>query len=172
MSRQPEIIEASFDRKLKVYLVLQVAVACVATVVGIVVLPLWLVVGPMWAQLYFPTIRARLSERSLTYSHGVFFRREMSIPLDKVQDLSLLHGPLLDVLGLCTLKVDTAGGGQAGAAAVLIGVRDAVAFREAVIARRDALASLSRPESTGDSAVLEDIRDALLRIEARLSRLP
>lgn len=167
MNTRSRGLDASFDRMLKLYLVLQVAVACMVSVVGLVVLPLWLVVGPVWVHFYFPTIQARLTERSLTYSHGVFFRREMSVPLDKIQDLSLLHGPLLDMLGLCTLKVDTAGGGQTGSAIVLTGVRDAVAFREAVIARRDALTE-SPKTPAADSAILEQIRDALLRIEARL----
>lgn len=165
-----EIIAAQFDPKMKVYLVLQVAAVLCATVMGIVAVPLWVVLGPIWAHLYFPTIQARVSDRALLYSHGVFFRQEMSIPLDKIQDVSLLHGPLLDAFGLCTLKVETAGGGQTGSAAVLVGVRDAATFRSVVIARRDAITAAGRPSADDEVALLRDIRDSLVRIEARLRR--
>ncbi len=161
-------LDARFDPKMKVYLVLQVAAVLAATMVGIAALPFWAILGPIWAQMYFPTIQARLSDRALLYSHGVFFRQEMSIPLDKIQDVSLSHGPLLDALGLSTLRVETAGGGQTGSAAVLVGVRDAAEFRAAVIARRDAVAANPRGGADDELALLRDIRDALVRIEEKL----
>lgn len=160
---------ADFDPKIKFYLVLQVAFILCATMAGIVVLPLWAILGPLWANLYFPSIEARLTPLSLVYRHGVWFRQEMSIPLDKIQDVSLHTGPILNALGLATLKVDTAGGGQAGSSAVLTGVRDAEGFRAAVIARRDALHG--GPKAAGDDgATLREIRDSLLRIERLLAK--
>lgn len=160
---------ANFDPKVKVYLVLQVGLMLCATMVGVLALPLWLVAGPFWANLYFPSIEARLGERSLVYRHGVWFRQEMNIPLDKIQDVSLHHGPILDAFGLATLKVETAGGGQQGSSATLIGVRDAQAFRAQVIARRDAI-TLTPAAPPPDSELLREIRDSLLRIEASLRR--
>lgn len=159
---------AKFDPKVKFYLWLQVAVVLCATMVGILVLPLWLALGPVWANLYFPSIEARLTKRSLVYRHGVWFRQEMSIPLDKIQDVSMHTGPILDAFGLATLKVDTAGGGQAGSSAVLTGVMDAEAFRAEVIARRDALYSVPKP-AADDLALLGEIRDSLVRIEGLLA---
>lgn len=165
----PTDVLATFDTKVKVYLVLQVGLMLCATMVGILALPLWLVAGPFWANLYFPSIEARLGERSLVYRHGVWFRQEMNIPLDKIQDVSLHHGPILDAFGLATLKVETAGGGQQGSSATLIGVRDAQAFRAQVIARRDAI-TLVPAAPPPDSELLREIRDSLLRIEASLRR--
>ena len=167
----PGDLLATFDPKVKVYLILQVAAILAATMIGILFLPFWVFLGPVWANLYFPTIEARLTQRSLVYRHGVWFRQEMSIPLDKIQDVSLHSGPILDAFGLCTLKVDTAGGGQAGSSAVLTGVRQAEAFRTEVIARRDALSSGPKP-AVDELALLRDIRDSLVRIEGSLgSRL-
>jgi uncharacterized membrane protein YdbT with pleckstrin-like domain len=159
---------AVFDPKVKIYLFLQVAIILTATMIGALALPLWLVVGPFWANLYFPTIQARLGDRSLVYSHGVWFRQEMNIPLDKIQDVSLHHGPVLDALGLATLRVETAGGGQQGSNATLIGVRDAEAFRAAVIARRDAITAAPKPAAP-DEDLLREIRDVLVRIESKLA---
>lgn len=162
----PDVI-ATFDPKIKFYLVLQVASILCATMVGIFALPIWIIVGPFWANLYFPSIEARLGNRSLVYKHGVWFRSEMNIPLDKIQDVSLHHGPILDWLGLATLKVENAGGGQAGSNVTLIGVRDPEAFRAEIIARRDAITLNAKPEAT-DIELLREIRDSLLRIEAKL----
>jgi uncharacterized membrane protein YdbT with pleckstrin-like domain len=161
-------VTATFDPKLKVYLVLYVAGLMTATVVGLLALPFWVVIGPFWASSYFPTIRANLTDRALVYTHGIWFREEMSIPLDKIQDVSLHHGPVLDAFGLSTLRVETAGGGQAGSAVVLTGVVDAAAFRTAVIARRDRLASGPAPK-VDDDQLLREIRDSLVRIEGLLA---
>ena len=161
-------ISAKFDPKLKIYLVLQVAAVMGVTLVGLLALPAWALLGPAWAHFYFPTITATLTDRALLYSHGVLFRQEMSIPLDKIQDVSLMHGPLLDAFGLCTLRVETAGGGQQGSAAVLVGVRDAAEFRSAVIARRDAAATQGKATAATEIEILREIRDALVRVEARL----
>lgn len=169
MSPSDDDILAQFDPKVKFYLWFQVASVLAFTMVGLLALPLWLVLGPVWANLYFPTIEARLTPRGLVYRHGVWFRQEMSIPLDKIQDVSLHTGPILNAFGLATLKVETAGGGQAGSGATLVGVRDAEGFRASVIARRDALATGPKPGGA-DAPVLLEIRDSLLRIEALLRR--
>lgn len=164
----PGEISAEFDPRLKFYLVLYVAAILASTVVGLVIIPVWAIAGAWWANLYFPSIQARLGARSLVYSHGVWFRQEMNIPLDKIQDVSLRHGPILDAFGLAMLKVETAGGGQAGSYATLIGVRDAAGFRAAIIARRDAITAQGRAPSS-DNELLIEIRDCLLRIEAALA---
>lgn len=167
MTDEPDLL-AQFDPKLKVYLVLQVAFVLGFTLVGLLALPVWAILGPVWASMYFPTIEARLTQRGLVYCHGVWFRQEMNIPLDKIQDVSLHHGPILDAFGLSTLRVDTAGGGQAGSNATLVGVRDAERFRAAIIARRDAIALGHAPHP--EDNVLHEIRNTLLRIEEHLSR--
>ncbi|MBL8614154.1 MAG: PH domain-containing protein [Deltaproteobacteria bacterium] len=164
-------LRARFDEKLQLYLVLQVAGAMCATVFGVLLLPVWLVVGPMWAARYFKTLEARVTERSLEVRGGVWFRRETSVPLDKIQDLSLLHGPLLNALGLATLRIDTAGGAATpgASAAQLIGIIDAARFRDEVLARRDGLAAKGAAAAPAVDPTLLEIRDALLRIEGLLA---
>ncbi len=168
-AREGDIL-AVFDPKVKVYLWLQIAIACGVTMVGLVLLPPWLILGPFWANLYFQSIEARLTERSVVYRHGIWFRKEMSIPLDKIQDVSLHTGPILNAFGLATLQIDTAGGGQAGSSAVLTGVRDAEGFRAAVINRRDALHGGPRTAESEDLVLMREIRDSLRRIEGHLAQ--
>jgi hypothetical protein len=64
--------------------------------------------------------------------------------------------------------VETAGGGQTGSAAVLVGVKDAAEFRAAVIDRRDALTGAATAEASDELALLREIRDVLIRLEQRL----
>ncbi|MFZ5478835.1 MAG: PH domain-containing protein [Myxococcota bacterium] len=164
------LARATFDPRVRTYLVLYVATVLCGTFVGVLALPLWIVVGPWWASRYYASMEAYLTERSLVYKHGVWFRQELNIPLDKIQDLALLHGPVLDRLGLATLRLDTAGAAHPGAASAnLIGVVDAAAFRTRVIERRDALAAGAEPvRSDGD--VLRQMLATLERIEALLAR--
>jgi uncharacterized membrane protein YdbT with pleckstrin-like domain len=161
-------VRARFDPKVQLYIWLQIAGLMCATLFGVLALPLWILIGPYWAPRYFATIEARLGARSIEYVHGIWFRSELSIPLDKIQDVSLHHGPILDALGLATLKIETAGGGQTGSGAVLHGIVGAAEFRSAILARRDALTASAHAPLV-EAELLREIRDALHRIEARMA---
>lgn len=169
--------EARFDPRLKTYWVLQGCVVLISTVIGIVLLPVWFVVGPMWARRSYDALVCHLAERSLVVEYGILFRTEKTIPLDKIQDVVLKEGPLLRRLGLAKLDVQTAGGSASsgGAEVALVGVQDVHAFRDRVLDRRDALTDAltearSMPEAGKEGAgeVLRAIRDSLHRIERLL----
>ena len=80
---------ARFDDKLRTYWFLQFVLILLATVVGILILPIWLL---GWGQWYvrrnFDMLMCELHERTLVVKRGIFFRVEKTIPLDKIQDLS------------------------------------------------------------------------------------
>lgn len=140
MTRGEVLERVEFDPKLRVYLVLQGALGLLASIVGIVLVPLWLVAGPLWARRYYERLECLLTRRSLVYKKGIAFRSETTIPLDKIQDLSVNYGPVLDMLGLAKLKVLTAGHhANQGATIGLVGVVGAPAFRDRVLERRDEL---------------------------------
>ena len=104
-----------------------------------------------------------------------------NVPLDKITDLALNEGPILRFLGLCSLNVETAGGaaGTATGQAVLVGIEDALEFRNAVMRQRDRVTvgggmPAPAPEAqtaSGESSleVLADIRSSLQRIEAEIA---
>ncbi len=164
---------AFFDPKVKIYLFLNVGIMLSASVVGLLLIPIWLIVGPYWAKRYYESMEARVEGRNFQYRHGVWFRQETSVPLEKIQDLSLLHGPLLDSLGLATLRVDTAGSAHPGSAsASLVGVIGAETFRNAVLQARDEgerqLASKGAVVPGNELEELQKIRATLERIERLL----
>jgi putative membrane protein len=101
-------------------------------------------------------------------------RVEKTVPLEQIQDLSLNSGPFLNAFGLASVKVETAGNsGPNQADMTLPGLVDARAFRNAVLDQRRRLRKGDRPAAAelggeGMLEVLQDIRDTLKRLEARL----
>lgn len=174
--REPVLHRAEFDPKWKTYIFLKMTLVLVGSVVGIAFLPVWVLgLGHWYSRRYFENLRCTLHERSLVVGRGIFFKSERTIPLDKIQDLTLIEGPLLDRFGLCRLAIETAGqraASQGVSEADLIGVVDARAFRDRVLAQRDRLEA-TRSEGPGDgseapTAVLLEIRDGIHRIEELL----
>ena len=177
MQDESELERAQFDPKLRFYLYWYGVWILLVTVIGVVVLPLWLLFGVVYARRYFNALECVLTDRSLSFHKGVMIRVEKTIPLEQIQDLTLREGPLLRALGLSTLRVETAGqsGGQTGADADLLGIVDARAFRNRVLEERDRLKAspaTGEPASPtgGTESLLTEIRDVLVRIENRLDR--
>lgn len=180
---------AEFDERLPTYFMLQALFGMLLTFVLIPVIPFWLFLGMPLHRKQFESLSAVLTRRSLKIEGGVLVRVQKSVPLDKITDLALNEGPILRHFGLCSLKIETAGGGQGASTgqAALVGVKDAIGFRDRVLAQRDAIvfgdedgpvrAPRERGESgsddgtarrASDTAVLLEIRDSLARIEKHL----
>ncbi len=166
---------ARFEDKLRTYWYVQGVLVFVMTVVGIAILPIWLLGWGRWyVRRSFEALMCELHERTLVVKRGIFFRVEKTIPLDKIQDLTVKEGPLLRMLGLRSLQIETAGQGTPGAAeANLIGIVDPLDFRDQVLRQRDSMSALpvSRPgtdeETSGTIELLTEIRDLLSRIAAQ-----
>ncbi len=137
-----ETRQAEFDPKVKAYIFLYVAFALVASVVGIVALPFWLLgVGQVVSDRFFHTLKLRLTPRQLLFSKGLVFRVEKTIPLENIQDVSFMGGPVLRAFGLTQIQVETAGGGGPGRQGEMsmIGVVDAESFKAAILDQRQSL---------------------------------
>lgn len=169
---QKVLLRGTFSQKLRIYLFFHWTAVIAATVVGIALLPLWLLIGPPWIKRYHATLRCEVNDRNVVIGKGLLFRRELTIPIDKIQDISIREGPLLSAFGLLRLRIETAGqSGSSGSKsdADLVGLLDARALRDQILEQRDALASRIHLSVDDDRQVLINIRDTLLRIEARLS---
>ena len=174
-------IRAEFDTKLKIYWYMRVVGLMTASVAGIPLLPFWFLGwGNCYCRKSFEAFQCALTERSQQVKRGILFWVEKTIPLDKIQDLTLKEGPVLRWFGLCSLQIETAGqGGQAvSSEGNLLGVVDVRKFRNAVLDQRDRISgtgavspALAKP-GAGDPTVeglLGEIRDSLKRIENRLA---
>ncbi|HED52856.1 MAG TPA: PH domain-containing protein [Phycisphaerales bacterium] len=179
MSNERVLCEAKFDSAVRYY-VLSTGLVLALTIVGI---PLALIILPIiWIvrTIEYKNIRMTLHERTLHVRRGVFNKVEKTIPLDKITDLAVIQGPIMRFCGVNAINIETAGGQSAGVGSALVnivGVRDAKAFRDAVLEQRDRLVdgvATERPNLPASSdemiGVLREIRDSLVRIENRLGQ--
>lgn len=181
--REERVLErARFDRKLPLYWFCSTLLGLTLSFVGIPIALVWLWFGMRVHRLQYERLECDLTARSLNVRKGFLFRAESNVPLDKITDVSLREGPILRRLGLSNLVVETAGQAAGTGTAVLTGVVGAPAFRDAILNQRDrvvasadvavgpppaALPPQGGPPLAAD--VLVEIRDALLRLEARLA---
>ncbi|MGI9626915.1 MAG: PH domain-containing protein [Longimicrobiales bacterium] len=173
--------EAEFNPKVRTYWLLSGALVLLVTLVGIVALPFWFLLGHYFTGRYLSHMRCTLTPKTLEVAKGMFVRVEKTVPLDKITDVGVVHGPVMRYLGLQALSVETAGQSSAGALVKLTGIVDNEDFRAAVLAQRDrvvetvsageTVAALPAVPSSSD-AVLVEIRDVLNRIEAGLADRP
>lgn len=180
MNAKQILAHAEFDGKLKVYWFLQGIFAMLASVVGVILVPFWLLgLGRWYTRRAFDALDCALTERSLIVRRGVFFKVEKTIPLDKIQDLSLREGPLLKAFGLMSVKVETAGQSAAphGSEANLVGVVDARGFRDQVLRQRDVVTESVKgrtdrhePLEGEQILLLREIRDEIVTIAERIRR--
>jgi putative membrane protein len=178
--RQENILwDAEFNPKVRTYWLLAGALTLTLTVVGILLLLPWFVIGNWITGRYLRRMKCVLTETKLEVRKGVLTRVEKTIPLDKITDLIIKQGPIMRQLGLEALAVETAGQSSPGALVHLAGVVDARRFRDAVLKQRDEViaamstegrqATTAAPVSDPPVDVFSDIRDTLHRIERQLA---
>lgn len=170
-SKAKVLRKAEFNPRIKSYVLWYTSLILTLSVFLIPLLPLWLIFGNIYLNRYFERLECELTTRSLRFKKGYVFQTERTIPLDKIQDLTFKEGPLLKYFGLSILKIETAGNtGQNSADLSLIGIVDAVNFRNMVFEQRDQVtdmgASSESTESTTD--LLLDIRDTLRSIDQKI----
>lgn len=172
MTKEDTGIHAQFNPLIKPFLVLKIGAVMIGTVVGIPLAIVWFLgVGRWWARHYFNRLECHLGERSLRYRKGILVTTEKTIPLENIQEVNFIEGPILRHFNLSTLKFETAGHNAGQASDMhLTGIIDAQAFRTRIMQAREALRHAPRPDQNeAQLAVLRSI-EAKLDDIARLLR--
>lgn len=167
----PVLQKAEFNPKIKKYILYYGTLLLLITIVGIILIPFWLIIAPHFINKYYNRLDCELTERSLRFEKGLIFHTERTIPLDKIQDLTFKEGPLLKAFGLSIFKIETAGNSAQGISDLtLIGIINPHQFRQKVFIQRDKVTdNTGSGQSQEDTLqVLNDIRDSLKRIEAKI----
>ena len=123
------------------YLVAMVAWYLLLSIFGAPLILVW-VLGPgqWWARHYFDRLGCTLDDRTLQFRKGILFRVEKTIPLENIQDVTFIEGPILRLYHLSILRVETAGQSPGQAHSMqLVGIVDAHALRDEILARRERL---------------------------------
>lgn len=161
-SKHGSTLSAEFNPLIRPYLLITIGFTMICTIIGIPLAILWFLgVGQWWCRHYFDKLDCTLDDKVLRFRKGILFQIEKTIPLENIQDVAFIEGPLLRQFNLSTLKFETAGSSHGEAANMqLTGIIDAHDFRNEIMARRDALKSRSSAQgSTADAqlAVLQGI---------------
>ena len=177
MNNEIILQEVQFDPKVKVYWYLQgiwFHTLMMLGLFGFVTLPVWLIAGWFICAARYKNLHATLTSTSIHLKKGVIMRVEKTIPLEKIQDLGMRTGPLLNVFGLASIQIETAGGGaQQGSDMVLAGVVKPEVFRNAVLAQREKAsgkAAATTAEGENSLTLLTEIRDSLHRLEKLMAK--
>ena len=161
------IVSVEFDPKVKVYWWLGAMLGMISTVIGIPLAFLWLIIGMPIHQKQFEGLGCSLTDRSLNIRMGWMFKKQQNIPLDKLTDVSIHEGPILNAFGVVRMHFETAG----SAPFILTGVKGGPQFRDLILKQRDSLSSqtVMAPQNTQSDGVLVEIRDLLKEINANLA---
>ncbi|MEP2026257.1 MAG: PH domain-containing protein [Reichenbachiella sp.] len=162
------ILAAEFSPNIKLYTLLLVSFFMALSIFGIVLLPLWFLgLGQYISRRYFESLSCSLTSHHLQFKKGVMFKVEKTIPLENIQDLTFIENPLLKFLQLKILKIETASQGHPMKSDMqLVGIIEANAFKDAVLAQREKLSDRKQSndlasESSEVVALLRDIKGLL-----------
>jgi len=164
MNKAEIIKKASFSSKIKTYILLSVAFVLLITIIGIPLLFFWFLgFGQYVSRRYYENLKCKLTTRHLIFSQGAFFKVEKTIPLENIQDLTFLQNPILNLLELRVLKIETAGGSNPhGSDMKLIGIIEAEEFKQQVLDQREIL--VRNPDDHSTSAEKSETLEVLLEI--------
>ena len=143
---------------------------------GIPLIPFWLLWSISYAPKGMARLAARLTTNSLEISRGVYNRTDVTIPLDRITDVSFHQNPLMRAFGLQGIRVETAGqsGSSASAEGNLVGIVDAEEFRDAILLQRELMtgapSGAAAVSVADDTALLTEIRDLLKSIDSKTTR--
>ena len=172
-------IVAQFNPLYRPYLVVTIGLTIAMTIIGIPLAIVWFCgVGQWWAGHYFHKLQCVLDGKTLRFRKGILFQVEKTIPLENIQDVTFIEGPILKKYHLATLKFETAGHSHGQANDMrLTGIIDAHEFRNRIIEGRESLLARLRagtahsPTSTTTPTPPAAQEDVLNRIASRLDEI-
>jgi len=91
----PAIIASGFDG-------IVIGITCI----GVLVL---LVIFGSWTRLYYVSMWYEMKEDEMGWKRGVWFRRTGIVPYNRITNLDVIQGPVMRLLGISTLSIQTAG---------------------------------------------------------------
>jgi len=161
------IMAVEFDRKIIVYWWIMANVGLLVTMVGILLIPIWFLFGWIVHKKQFDHMSGALTDRSINMRIGWLFKKQQNIPLDKLTDVSIHSGPILNAFGVVRMQFETAG----AAPFIITGVKNSEQFRDLVLQQRDSLVYNPQQSASSEDSndVLVEIRDILQQINANIS---
>jgi membrane protein YdbS with pleckstrin-like domain len=175
LDEQPDgKVIAKFNPLIRPYLVLQISLVLIMTIIGIPLAIIWVLgVGQWWARHYFDKLHCEIGDIEVRFRKGIIFQVEKTIPLENIQDVTFIEGPLLKYFHLSILKFETAGQSINQAHDMnFVGIIDAHEFRELILRRRQAARTrLQAPQAISTSNIDQEQLNVLRAIQAKLDEI-
>ena len=172
------INQGTFNPKVKAYIFLMVLITLVMSVIGIIIVPFWLLgLGQWLSAKYFKTLKCELTNKNLKFSKGILVHIEKTIPLENIQDLSFIGGPILRSFGLTLIRVETAGGGgpHNNNMMSMLGINNAEEFKNEILEQREKIILEKRgnhaapTNNNSEIELLKDIKNELISLNKTLA---
>lgn len=168
-----DVVVARFNPLIRPYLVVQIGFVLAITIIGLPLALIWLCgVGQWWASHYFEKLHCEISDIEIRFRKGILFQIEKTIPLENIQDVTFIEGPLLKQFHLSILKFETAGQSAHQANDMqFVGIIDAHDFRQLILQRRQAVRNRMQPHKAavsndaGSDAQLAALRGIQAQLE-------
>ena len=165
----PGQTRAAFNPLIRPYLVITIGFTLLITVVLIPLAIIWFLgLGQWWARHYFDKLECELTDKLIRFRKGILVQVEKTIPLENIQDVTFIEGPILRHFNLSTLKFETAGASNTHDGNMkLTGIIGAREFRNRILSARDQLKQRGNaPASKNNDELL-----VLKSIEAKLDEI-
>ncbi|OHB10412.1 MAG: hypothetical protein A3H60_00245 [Candidatus Zambryskibacteria bacterium RIFCSPLOWO2_02_FULL_44_12b] len=78
-----------------------------------IIVPAFLIVCFVWAKLTYHFYRYELTDSGFRKEEGVIYKKYVTIPYDRIQNVDIYRGILARILGLSDLNIQTAGASAA-----------------------------------------------------------
>ena len=139
-------LRASFNPLIRPYLVVTIGLTLAVTIIMLPAAIIWFLgLGQWWARHYFAKLECELTDKAIRFRKGLLITVEKTIPLENIQDITFIEGPILRQFNLSKLKFETAGTSHNGLANMeLTGIIGAQEFRNQILAKRDQLKERSQ----------------------------
>lgn len=162
------LIKAIFNPVIKSYIFVYIGFVLLVSIIGIPVLIIWMLgLGQWYSKHYYELLECELSERSLRFKKGILFTKEKTIPLENIQDMTFIEGPLLRKFNLSIFKIETAGRSEHQSSEMeLIGIEDAHIFRKKVFDQRQVI--MDKRNVKNNESIFAEMSETLKRIEKLL----
>jgi uncharacterized protein len=100
------------------------------TLTGVLVL---FVIFVFWVRLYYVSMWYEMRDDEMSWKRGVWFRRTGIVSYSRITNLDVIQGPVMRILGISTLSIQTAGySGQAVPEIRIEGIEHAEDLRELI----------------------------------------
>ena len=182
MTEEIIIREATFSPRVKTYIFFVVLSVLIGSIIGIVFIPFWILgLGQWMSGKYFKTLSCQITNKNLKFSKGLILHVEKTIPVENIQDLSFVGGPVLRYFGLTLIKIETAGGGGGHHQNMMsmLGINDAESFKTDILLQREKVihqnnssnkTNANQSQYIDNTKLLIDIKNELVEIKNALTK--